>query len=118
MSLKPLHLRRFLNKREGIAFIEVFATPYKAEYDKTNPRKLQQGPRFECSVTIGDCTRNVTLDFDIYSSYHPKDVDKDKQKVKQHYLERVEKLDYLLDALTRVRAHMKAWAHENKVVGC
>lgn len=62
MATKKIHSRKFLNKREGIAAIEV-----RFEHEQS----IWTGG-WDASVSINDCHRSVNLDFCAYSE---KDVD-------------------------------------------
>lgn len=71
--------RKWLNKKEGKAFIEVRAHP--ADKDVT--------------VSIGDCQRHITLDFAVYTRSNDWDSTKEG---------RLYKMDMLISELQKARA--------------
>ena len=72
-----IYVRKWLNKKEGKAFIEVVGTKKNSDPDLT--------------VSIGDCYRHVNLEFDVYG-----DGDCSMKG-------RVYKLDLLISELQKVR---------------
>jgi hypothetical protein len=55
---KLFKCRDWLNKDEGIALIE--------SHVRINRRSKHQSFDLDASLTIGDCSRQITLDFDFY----------------------------------------------------
>jgi len=78
MSKNKYHSRKFLNKKAGMAAIEIHA-----DYSAWN---------FDCSVAISDCNRRVDLDF---SMWGPKNVK-----------EKLDKLDLLISELLQLRGYL------------
>ena len=79
MTTKKIHSRKFLNKREGLAAIEV-----RFEHEQS----IWTGG-WDASVSINDCNRSVNLDFCAYSE---KDVDTV-----------INKANILIDEITKIR---------------
>jgi hypothetical protein len=80
MANKKYYVRKFLNKKEGIAFLEI-----------TGKCKDKYDDGFE--VKIGDCSRHITLDFWA-----------DNQ---QDYEEKIAKANLLIHELIRVKCWME-----------
>jgi len=78
MSKKKYHVRKFLNKKNGMAALEIHAN-----YEAWN---------FNCDVTISDCNRRIDLDFNMWGAKQVK--------------EKLVKLDLLIDELTALRAYL------------
>jgi hypothetical protein len=89
--MSDYYSRKFLNKKRGIASIEVVGEV---------PSSRDLGERYftDASVTISDCHRQVTLDFYLDSKYSRKDIQS-----------QLDKLDTLIGELTKFRT----WLHEN-----
>jgi hypothetical protein len=79
MSKKKYHSRKFLNKKEGMAAIEVTAS--YTDY------------HFDCDVAISDCSRRINLDLNMWS---PKCI-----PVK------MAKLDMLIEELNELRIYLQ-----------
>jgi hypothetical protein len=77
MAKIKYHSRKFLNKNQGIAAIE------------TNVESYTLSSGIDATVTISDCSRQVSLDFSIY--------DKKDVSVK------IDKLSLLINELTKLR---------------
>jgi len=76
MANKKYYVRKFLNKKEGIAAIEI---------DGTCKDKFDDG----FSVKLSDCNRQITLDFWADS--------------KQDYKEKLDKVNLIISELTKVK---------------
>jgi hypothetical protein len=76
MANKKYYVRKFLNKKEGIAFLEI-----------TGKCKDKYDDGFE--VKIGDCARHITLDF--------------WAENQQDYMEKVDKVNLLINELEKAR---------------
>jgi len=78
MSKKKYHVRKFLNKTNGTAAIEI-----QSGYNAWN---------FDCTVSLSDCNRKIDLDF---SMWNPKQVK-----------EKIDKLDLLINELTKLKEYL------------
>jgi hypothetical protein len=72
------HSRKFLNKKHGMAAVEI-----DARYTAWN---------FDCSVTLTDCNRRIDLDFAMWEAKAVK--------------EKLTKLDLLISELTSLREYL------------
>jgi hypothetical protein len=79
MSKKKYHSRKFLNKTNGMAALEI-----NAQYTAWN---------FDCNVSLSDCNRRVDLDFSMWGSKNVK--------------EKMAKLDLLINELTALKAYLE-----------
>jgi hypothetical protein len=77
---KKYHSRKFLNKNEGMAAIEVSASV--------------EGWMFESQFTISDCNRQVCIDLGIYTA---KDIKP-----------RLDKLDLIINELNKLKLFMES----------
>lgn len=84
MAKKKYHSRKFLNKTNGMAAIEV-----NADYSAWN---------FDCNVTLTDCNRRIDLDFGMWGAKNIK--------------EKLAKLDLLINELTSLREYLKPATEE------
>lgn len=82
MATKKIKSRKFLNKQEGLAAIEV-----RFEFDST---LFYEG--WDANITISDCNRSVNLDFCAYSEKNVDDV--------------INKAQILIDEITKLQAAM------------
>jgi hypothetical protein len=78
MAKNKYHVRKFLNKKQGTATLEI-----SAEYTAWN---------FNCDVALSDCNRKVNLDFSMWEDKYVK--------------ERMDKLDLLINELTALRTYL------------
>ncbi len=79
MSKKKYHARKFLNKKEGMAAIEVSAS--YTDY------------HFDCDVALSDCSRKINLDFNMWG---PKCIP-----------DKLAKLDIIIDELAKLRSYLQ-----------
>jgi hypothetical protein len=79
VSKKKYHSRKFLNKKEGMAAIEVTAS-YTEHH-------------FDCDVAISDCSRRINLDLNMWS---PKCIPA-----------KMAKLDMLIEELNELRIYLQ-----------
>jgi hypothetical protein len=79
MSKKKYHVRKFLNKTNGTAAIEI-----QSSYSAWN---------FDCTVSLSDCNRKIDLDF---SMWNPKQVK-----------EKIAKLDLLINELNKLKEYLE-----------
>lgn len=82
MATKKIKSRKFLNKQEGLAAIEV-----RFEFDS-----MPFYGGWDAHVTISDCNRSVNLDFCAYSEKNVDDV--------------INKAQILIDEITKLQAAM------------
>ncbi len=87
--MSDYYVRKFLNKKKGIATIEIVG-----ERSKRTPAAYHT----DAAVTITDCARQITLDFYLDSKHSKKAIP-----------DTLKKLDILIDELTKFRV----WLHEN-----
>jgi len=87
--MSEYYSRKFLNKKKGMAAIEIVG-------DRGNRKPAAY--HTDATVTITDCTRQITLDFYLDAKYS-----------KRNIPDTLNKLDILIDELTKFRV----WLHEN-----
>jgi hypothetical protein len=87
--MSDYYVRKFLNKKKGMAAIEL-----------TGERSTKGESKYftEARVALTDCQRQVTLDFYMDGKYSKSDIP-----------DTLKKLDILIDELTKFRV----WLHEN-----
>jgi hypothetical protein len=79
MSKKKYHVRKFLNKSNGIAALEIHSN-----YTAWN---------FDCGITLTDCNRRIDLDFSMWNHKEAKD--------------KLDKLNLLITEFTKLKEFLE-----------
>jgi hypothetical protein len=79
MAKKKYHVRKFLNKNNGMAAIEI-----SAGYSAWN---------FDCNVSLSDCNRRIDLDFTMWGAKNIK--------------EKMDKLNLIINELNSLKAYLE-----------
>lgn len=86
---KRYYHRAWLNKKVGTAFVEASATP----------TEHLRYPSVDAQLTLSDCVRTITLDFDVYVP--------ENGNVRAVADEKLDKIDGLIQELLVFRDHLE-----------
>lgn len=114
-SQTRVYVRKFLNKpkQETHAFILADCSAYGSEPWKNEKKSGIRSPRYDGYVPIGDCSRTVTLDFNVSDHSHDFENGVMSPDLKKEYANVHQKVAVLHKTFGEILQQLEGWKQHN-----